>query len=77
MTSILELFRSISELMIETAHLTDHISSADALVYAVGSLKFLSGNSSLLKSLHKKGCFEAMSKLLKNINKTVRNYLNL
>ena len=61
--------------MIETAHLTDHVSSADALVYAVGSLKFLSGNSSLLKILHKKGCFEGMSKLLKNINKTVQKYL--
>ena len=57
----------LSELMIDTAHSTDHITSADALVYAAGSLKFLSGNSTVLKHLHKKGCFQAMSKLLVNI----------
>ena len=67
----------LSDLMIETAQSTDHVTSADALVYAVGSLKFLSGNGTLLKHLHKRGCFQAMSKLLLNINKMVRKLYSM
>ncbi len=63
-----------TELMLDTIRLIDHIVAADALVYCVGSLKFLTGNSTLLKSLHKKGCFETLSKLLIRINKTVSGF---
>ncbi len=57
--------------MIDTASYTDHVISGDALVYCVGALKFLSGNSTVLKHLHKRGCLESLAKLLININKTV------
>ena len=61
----------VVELLIEAAQSTDHITSADALVYCVGSLKFLSGNTTVLKHLVKLNCISAMVHLLKSINKTV------
>ena len=60
-----------SDLMLEMCRTTDHVTSADALVYCIGSLKFLSGNSTALKKLHKRGCFEVLARILVNINKTV------
>ncbi|XP_064615586.1 armadillo repeat-containing protein 2-like [Liolophura sinensis] len=50
--------------LVETIESLDHTSSAEALVYCVGSLKFLSGNMSLAKLLVKKGGVEALSRLL-------------
>ncbi len=61
----------ISELLVETIRLADHIASAEALVYCVGALKFLSGNTLLLKTLVKKNALEALAKILAAINKTV------
>ena len=60
------------ELLIEASQTTDHITSSDALVYCVGALKFLSGNTTVLKHLVKLNCIDAMANLLKAINKTVR-----
>ena len=61
----------IIDYLIETAKSADHLTSADALVYCVGSLKFLSGNSGVVKYLVKKRCIEALARLLTAINKSV------
>ena len=53
----------------------DHLASADALVYCVGSLKFLSGNSTVVKHLVKKNVIGALARLLLAINRTVSAHL--
>ena len=63
-----------TDLLIETAHSADHVASADALVYCVGSLKFLSGTPTVVKHLVKRHCVESMARLLASINNTVSTW---
>ena len=61
-----------TDLLLETATTADHVASADALVYCVGALKFLSGTSTVIKVLARRNCLHSMAVLLAAINKTVR-----
>ena len=61
----------VTELLLETATSADHVASADALVYCVGALKFLSGTGTVIKVLARRNCLHAMAVLLARINKTV------
>ncbi|KAK6168886.1 hypothetical protein SNE40_020049 [Patella caerulea] len=64
----------ITELLLETIKVVDHETACEALIYCVGTIKFLTGNSTLLKQLARKECIETLSRLLHNINKTNREY---
>ncbi|XP_006815976.1 armadillo repeat-containing protein 2-like [Saccoglossus kowalevskii] len=59
---------NILDLVLEIIHNTDPQTACEALVYCVGALKFLTGNTSLLKELSECGCVEALAKLLISIN---------
>ena len=61
----------IAALLVDTARTTDPIVAPEALVYCVGALKFLSGNTTILKQLVRNNCIEAAGKLLAAINKQV------
>ncbi|ESP01061.1 hypothetical protein LOTGIDRAFT_140035, partial [Lottia gigantea] len=62
----------ITELLLETIKTVDHESNSEALVYCVGAIKFLTGNSIIVKQLARKEAIEILTKLLHNINKTNR-----
>lgn len=62
----------ILDLLLETVRSTDHVSATEALIYCVGAIKFLTGNTKIVKELVKKDCIEALSNLLLGINKTNR-----
>ncbi|XP_077976890.1 armadillo repeat-containing protein 2-like [Glandiceps talaboti] len=59
---------NLLDLILDIVKNTDHHTACDALVYCVGALKFLTGNTSMLKELSECGCVEALSKLLLAIN---------
>ena len=61
------------DLLLTTTLSIDHVSSADALVYCVGTIKFLSRTSTARKELARYNCLHIMAQLLTAINKTVRN----
>ena len=64
-------FSSDSELLIDTLQTPDVLGSAEALVYCVGALKFLSSNESVAKHLMKKDLLEKLARLLVTVNKIV------
>lgn len=57
----------LSELLLETLDTAD-FSAFDALVYCIGSLKFLSGNTTTLKYMVKHHALKQLAKLLAAIN---------
>ncbi|BFZ09273.1 hypothetical protein BsWGS_12312 [Bradybaena similaris] len=61
---------NILNLLLETIHSTDHVSSCEALIYCIGAIKFLSGNSDILKRLAKLDCVKTLAALIHSINKT-------
>ncbi|XP_076078717.1 armadillo repeat-containing protein 2-like isoform X1 [Mytilus galloprovincialis] len=62
----------ILDLLLETVRNTDPVSSSEALIYCVGAIKFMTGNTKIVKELVKKDCIEALANLLIGINKTNR-----
>ncbi|XP_033741539.1 armadillo repeat-containing protein 2-like isoform X2 [Pecten maximus] len=63
---------NILELLSKTLSCTDHTSSCEALIYCVGAIKFLTGNTTIVKQLVKENCIEGLGQLLDGINKTNR-----
>ncbi|KAL4233349.1 Armadillo repeat-containing protein 2 [Mactra antiquata] len=60
---------NILELLLETVYCIDIVASHEALIYCIGSFKFLTGNATIAKQLVQKQCIEKLSGLLDNINK--------
>jgi hypothetical protein len=52
----------------------DILGTHEALIYCVGSLKFLTGNATIAKQLVQKHCIEKLSTLLDSIIKLVSIY---
>ena len=50
----------VADLLIDLATTSDHMSNAEGLVYCVGSLKFLSGNSTVVRHLVQRHIVEAL-----------------
>jgi len=65
----------IADLLLETMIGVDIASSHEALIYCVGSLKFLTGNATIAKQLVGKQCIEKLSTLLDTIVKLVSFFL--
>ena len=63
---------SFSDLLLDTIRTTDHQTSCEALIYCVGAVKFLTGNSDILKRLARLDCVKVFATLMHNVNKTVR-----
>ncbi|XP_076467000.1 armadillo repeat-containing protein 2-like isoform X2 [Babylonia areolata] len=61
---------NILNLLLDTIRSTDHVTSCEALIYCVGAVKFLTGNSDILKRLARLDCVKVLATLLHNINKT-------
>ena len=61
----------IVELLLETLGSIDISTSHEAMIYCIGALKFLTGNSTIAKQLVKIDCVERLSTSLSCINKTV------
>ncbi|KAJ8315287.1 hypothetical protein KUTeg_007437 [Tegillarca granosa] len=64
------------KLLIDTLRSTDHTTSSEALIYCTGAIKFLSGNTTIVKQLVKKDCIECLGQLLTGINRTNRDIGN-
>ncbi|KAL5009503.1 hypothetical protein ScPMuIL_011808 [Solemya velum] len=62
----------VVDLLLETLKSTDHVAGYEALIYCVGTFKFLTGNTTICKRLVKKCCIENLAQLLNNINRTNR-----
>ncbi|XP_052807595.1 armadillo repeat-containing protein 2-like isoform X2 [Mya arenaria] len=60
---------NILDLLLETMISVDVVSTHEALIYCVGSMKFLTGNATIAKQLVGKQCIEKLSTLLDNIIK--------
>ena len=63
------------DLLIESVKTTDLSVSHEALVYSLGSIKLLSGNSTIVKLFVKKDLIVILGHLLMLINKSVGNNL--
>ncbi|XP_066275895.1 armadillo repeat-containing protein 2-like [Branchiostoma lanceolatum] len=61
---------NILGLLVSVVQTADPNQSCEALVYCCGALKFLSGNSAMMKELSAMNCTEALAKLLSSINST-------
>ena len=61
-----------SDLLLDTIGSTDHVTSCEALIYCVGAVKFLTGNSDILKRLARLDCVKVFANLMHSIIKTVR-----
>ena len=64
-------FVIFTELLLETMNGVDILGTHEALIYCVGSLKFLTGNATIAKQLVQKHCIEKLSTLLDSIIKLV------
>ncbi|XP_074649420.1 armadillo repeat-containing protein 2-like [Tubulanus polymorphus] len=62
--------KKLLDLLVTTVKKSDPSNTCDALVYSIGALKFLSGNSTILKTLAKLGTIEALSGILRSVNKS-------
>ncbi|XP_045197949.2 armadillo repeat-containing protein 2-like isoform X2 [Mercenaria mercenaria] len=62
---------NILDLLLETMNGVDILGTHEALIYCVGSLKFLTGNATIAKQLVQKHCIEKLSTLLDSILKLV------
>ncbi|XP_060572268.1 armadillo repeat-containing protein 2-like isoform X3 [Ruditapes philippinarum] len=62
---------NILELLLETMNGVDILGTHEALIYCVGSLKFLTGNATIAKQLVQKHCIEKLSTLLDSIIKLI------
>ncbi|XP_061176432.1 armadillo repeat-containing protein 2-like isoform X2 [Saccostrea echinata] len=62
----------ILDVLMDTLKSTDPFNASEALVFCIGSLKLLTGNSTIVKQLVKKDCIESLAILLNSINKTIR-----
>ncbi|XP_052237148.1 armadillo repeat-containing protein 2-like isoform X6 [Dreissena polymorpha] len=60
---------NILDLLLETVSGMDIAATHEALIYCVGSLKFLTGNATIAKQLVTKQCIENLSTLLDSINR--------
>ena len=54
--------------MVTVVQMSDPIIYCEALVYCVGTMKLLSGNTQLQKELGEQGCISALSQLIAIIN---------
>ena len=59
-------------MIVETAQSVDNVVHHELLVYFIGTLKFLSGNSTVVKTLAEKRYLTSLSHILISINSTVR-----
>ncbi|KAK3097116.1 hypothetical protein FSP39_006506 [Pinctada imbricata] len=62
----------ILDVLMETIKATDLSTSGEALVFCVGALKLLTGNSTIVKHLVKRDCIENLATLLSSINRKIR-----
>ncbi|XP_048768043.1 armadillo repeat-containing protein 2-like isoform X2 [Ostrea edulis] len=62
----------VLDVLMDTLRGTDPFSASEALVFCIGSLKLLTGNSTIVKQLIKKDCIENLAILFNSINKTIR-----
>jgi len=60
-----------AEVIVETGRSVDNIVHHELLVYFLGTLKFLSGNSTVVKTLAGKHYLTSLSRILTSINSTV------
>ncbi|KAK2154942.1 hypothetical protein LSH36_253g04000 [Paralvinella palmiformis] len=60
---------NILDLLIDTLQMPDIMGSAEALVYCIGALKFLSSNDAIARHLVKKDLIEKLARLLSTVNK--------
>ncbi|XP_036370751.1 armadillo repeat-containing protein 2-like isoform X2 [Octopus sinensis] len=56
--------------LLQVVPISDPVSCSEALTYCVGTLKLLSGNSSIMKELVHRECIELLTSLLQSINLT-------
>ena len=61
-----------AEIIVETGRGVDNVAHHELLVYFLGTLKFLSGNSAIVKTLAGKQYLTSLSEILANVNSTVR-----
>lgn len=66
---------SNTDLLIDTLQMPDIMGSAEALVYCIGALKFLSSNDAIARHLVKKDLIEKLARLLSTVNKIVSVFL--
>lgn len=64
---------NILELLLDTINGIDILGSTEALIYCIGSLKFLTGNATIAKQLVQNECIEKLSILLDSINKLTQD----
>lgn len=67
---------SVTGNMLAVVRMSDPVTYCEALVYCVGALKLLSGNTQIQKELGEQDGISALSELVATIN-TVRNRLRL
>jgi len=60
-----------TDLLLDTMNGVDVLGTTEALIYCVGSLKFLTGNATIAKQLVHNECIEKLSALLDAVNKLV------
>jgi len=60
-----------AEVIVETGRSVDNVVHHELLVYFLGTLKFLSGNSTVVKTLAGKHYLTSLSRILTSINSTV------
>lgn len=68
------IYLCVSDLLLDTMNAVDVMGTHEALIYCVGSLKFLTGNATIAKQLVQKQCIENLAALLNSINKLVSVY---
>jgi len=56
---------------VETGRSVDNVAQHELLVYFLGTLKFLSGNSTIVKTLGDKRYLTSLSQILASVNNTV------
>jgi len=61
----------VVEIIVETGRGVDNVAHHELLVYFLGTLKFLSGNSSIIKTLAGKQYLASLSQILASVNNTV------
>ena len=61
-----------AEIVVETGRGVDHVAQHELMVYFLGTLKFLSGNPTVVKTLANKRYLGSLSEILANVNSTVR-----
>ena len=61
----------MAEIIVDTCRGVDNVAHHEMLVYFLGTLKFLSGNSAIVKTLAGKQYLASLSQILASVNSTV------